>query len=88
MTEHPPRNEFDIPKLFYFEAKNVHSGSRGKLRYRVCPEEDRLLVAVWRQDLCYELVMDQLEGENAFPLTEEGFDAMITWLAAEYAKSL
>ncbi len=87
MTEHQPRNAFDIPKLFYFEAKNVHTGSRGKLRYRVCPEGGELLVAVWRQDLCYELVMDQLEGENSFPLTEEGFDAMLAWLEEEYSRT-
>lgn len=87
MTEHKPRNAFDIPKLFYFEAKNIHSGSRGKLRYRVCPEGGELLVAVWRQDLCYELVMDQLEGEAAFPMTEDGFNEMIQWLSAEYEKA-
>ncbi len=87
MTEHQPRNAFDIPKLFYFQAKNVHSGSRGKMRYRICPEGDELLVAVWRKDLCYELVMDEIEGENTFPLSEEGFQAMLDWLTEEYNKT-
>ncbi len=87
MTEHQPRNAFDIPKLFYFQAKNVHSGSRGKMRYRICPENDMLTVAVWRKDLCYELVADAIEGEQTFPLSEEGFQAMLDWLAAEFAKT-
>ncbi|MGN0647469.1 MAG: hypothetical protein ACI4J3_02420 [Oscillospiraceae bacterium] len=89
MTEHQPRNAFDIPKLFYFQAKNVHSGSRGKMRYRICPENDMLSVAVWRKDLCYELVTDTdaIEAKNSFPLSEDGFQAMLDWLAAEFAKT-
>lgn len=89
MTEHQPRNAFDIPKLFYFQAKNVHSGSRGNMRYRISPENDSLLVAVWRKDLCYELVRDAngIEAENSFPLSEDGFQAMLDWLSDEFAKT-
>lgn len=86
MEEHQPRNAFDIPKLFYFESKNTHTGSRGKLRYIIVPEGGQLQVSVWRQDLCYEIVRDRggIEGEAQFPLTEEGFEQMIAYLQTEY----
>ena len=35
MEEHQPRNAFDITKTFYFISGNVHTGSRGKMRYRI-----------------------------------------------------
>ena len=28
MEEHKPRNAFDIPKVFYFKAGNIHTGTR------------------------------------------------------------
>ena len=39
MEEHKPRNQFDIPAVFYFEVGNTHSGSRDHLRYQVKPED-------------------------------------------------
>lgn len=84
MTEHQPRNAFDIPKLFYFQAGNLHTGSKKALRYRICPKENTLQVAIWHTDLCYELAAQQLADEAAFPLTEDGFEEMLTWLTAAY----
>ena len=86
MEEHMPRNAFDIPKIFYFEAGNVHTGSRKHLRYRVDPAENQLKVEVWRKDLCYELVQDAIEATAIFPQTEEGFQQMLDFLQAEYDK--
>lgn len=86
MEEHKPRNAFDIPKLFYFEAGNVHTGSRKHLRYRVDPADNQLKIEVWRKDLCYELVQDAIEAETTVPLTEEGFQQMLDFLQAEYDK--
>lgn len=88
MEEHMPRNAFDIPKIFYFEAGNVHTGSRKHLRYRVDPAENQLKVEVWRKDLCYELVQDAIEATETFPQTEEGFQQMLDFLQAEYDKPI
>ena len=86
MQEHQPRNAFDIPKLFYFQSSNIHTGSRGPLRYIVIPEDGQLLVSVWRQDLCYEIIRDrgEIEAAEQFPLTEEGFEQMLAFLQTEY----
>ena len=88
MQEHQPRNAFDIPKLFYFQSKNTHTGSRGRLRYIVVPADGQLNISVWRQDLCYEIVRDrgEIEGEAQFPISEEGFEQMLTYLQTEYDK--
>lgn len=87
MEEHKPRNAFDIPKLFYFEAGNLHTGSRGALRYRILPAAPQLYVEVWCKDLCYELVQDAIEAAGDFPLTETGFQQMLDFLQAEYEKA-
>ena len=90
MEEHQPRNAFDIPKVFYFEVGNVHSGSRKHLRYRVDPADGILHIDVWRQDLCFELVQErgELEGHAEYPVTEEGFQQMLDYLQAEFEKPL
>lgn len=86
MEEHKPRNAFDIPKVFYFEAGNTHTGSRDHLRYRVEPADGILHVEVWRQDLCYEVVQERggIEGSAEFPVSGEGFEQMLTFLQSEY----
>lgn len=88
MEEHQPRNAFDIPKVFYFEVGNVHSGSRKHLRYRVEPADGMLHIDVWRQDLCFEIVQErgELEAHADFPISEEGFQQMLDFLQAEYDK--
>ena len=88
MEEHQPRNAFDIPKVFYFEVGNVHSGSRKHLRYRVEPAEGMLHIDVWRQDLCFEIVQErgELEGHAEFPVSEDGFQQMLDFLQAEFDK--
>ncbi len=89
MQEHMPRNAFDIPKVFYFHAGNIHTGSRGNLRYRVAPSEGVLHIEVWRQDLCYEVISANggTEGSAEFPISEEGFAQMLDYLQAEYDKT-
>lgn len=89
MEEHQPRNAFDIPKVFYFESGNVHTGSRGKLRYRVDPADSILHIAVWREDICYELAEERgIIGHTAeYPVSEEGFQQMLDFLQTEYENS-
>ena len=88
MEEHQPRNAFDIPKVFYFEVGNVHTGSRKHLRYRVEPADGMLHIDVWRQDLCFEIVQErgELEAHADCPISEEGFQQMLDFLQAEYDK--
>ena len=88
MEEHQPRNAFDIPKVFYFEVGNVHSGSRNHLRYRVEPADGMLHIDVWRQDLCFEIVQarGELEAHADCPVSEEGFQQMLDFLQSEYDK--
>lgn len=88
MEEHKPRNAFDIPKTFYFQSGNTHTGSRKHLRYRVEPADGELRTAVWRQDLCYEIALERglIEAEAAFPLSDEGFEQMLEFLQSEYDK--
>lgn len=88
MEEHQPRNAFDIPKVFYFEADNTHTGSRKHLRYRVEPKDGLLHIAVWRQDICYEIAEERglIEGTAEYPVSEEGFQQMLDYLQAEFDK--
>ena len=90
MEEHQPRNAFDIPKVFYFEVGNVHTGSWKHLRYRVEPAAGMLQIEVWRQDLCYEIVKErgEIEGSASYPVSEEGFQQMLDYLQAEYEKPI
>ena len=89
MEEHQPRTAFDIPKVFYFKSGNVHTGSRGALRYRVAPKDGILHIAVWREDICFELAKERgivTEGTEC-EVSEEGFQQMLDYLQAEYDKT-
>lgn len=90
MEEHQPRNAFDIPKVFYFEVGNTHSGSRKHLRYRVEPSEGMLHISVWRHDLCFEIAEERgmIEGTAEYPVSEEGFQQMLDYLQEEYDKPI
>ncbi|MBR3268392.1 MAG: hypothetical protein IKI58_06670 [Oscillospiraceae bacterium] len=86
MQEHQPRNAFDIPAVFYFEVGNTHTGSRGKLRYRIQPKDGSMLTEVWKQDVCYELAKERnlIEASESFPVSEEGFRQMLDFLQKIY----
>ena len=89
MEEHKPRNAFDIPKTFYFESGNTHTGSRGKLRYRVEPADGMLHIAAWREDICYELAQERgrIAAVAEYPVSDEGFAQMLEFLQQEYEKT-
>ena len=86
MEEHMPRNAFDIPAVFYFEAGNIHTGSRGPLRYRVQPKDGSLITETWQQDICYELAKERgiMTASDSFPVTKEGFQQMLDFLQKNY----
>ena len=48
------RNQFDLPGIYYFQAGNTYTGSKGKLRFRI-DVDGQIHVACWRTPLCFEL---------------------------------
>jgi len=79
-----------IPTLHTFAMDNVFTGSWENLRFRVVPnivklnakevdfEKSSIHVEYWHGPYCYEKSV--MDGENVFPMTEEGRLAMKSWL--------
>lgn len=84
--------ELFLPTLHTFAMKNIFTGSSGLFRFRVKPnvvmatpkevdfEQSTMEVEFWHGLFCYE--KSEMEGKETFPLTEEGREAMISWLKA------
>ena len=79
-----------LPTLHTFAMNNVFTGSSGPLRFRVAPTvvkktpkevdmEARTITAeYWHGELCY--AMSEVEGQETFPMSEDGRLAMMKWL--------
>ena len=79
-----------IPTLHTFAMNNIFTGSVGLFRFRAKPnvvmatpkevdfEQSSIHVEFWHGLFCYE--KSEMEGENTFPMTEDGRLAMIQWL--------
>ena len=82
--------EIYIPTLHTFAMKNLFTGSYGMLRFRIKPdvimatpkevdfEQSSIFVEYWHGLYCYE--KSEMEGNETFPMSEEGRQAMIDWL--------
>ncbi len=82
-----------IPTLLTFANNNIFTGSCGNMRFRIVPnitmatpkevdmEASSMTVEIWRGEKCYEL--SEMEQTQTFPLSEEGRQAMKTWLEDE-----
>ena len=82
--------ELFIPTLHTFAMNNIFTGSQGAFRFRAVPnvimrtqkevnmEESSIFVEYWHGPLCYE--KSTMEGQNTFPMSEEGRAAMKKWL--------
>lgn len=82
--------EIFLPTLHTFAMNNIFTGSCGNLRFRIVPnvemrtpkevdmEKSTIYVQYWHGPLCYE--KSQMEGENTFPMSEEGRLALKVWL--------
>jgi hypothetical protein len=82
--------EFFIPTLHTFAMKNIFTGSTGNFRFKITPniqmktpkevdfESSSMLAEYWHGLYCYE--KSTIEGQETFPLTEEGRSEMIKWL--------
>ena len=84
--------EIYLPTLHWFAMKNSFSGSCGEFRFMAKPqivmatpkevdfEASSIQCEFWHGPNCYEL--STMEGEQVFPLSEEGKQAMKQWLEA------
>jgi hypothetical protein len=75
--------EIFIPVLHSFENGNTFSGSSGPMRFFLRPQtpeegEPVILAEVWHGIYCYE--KSEIEARQTFPMTEEGREAIRTWL--------
>lgn len=72
--------ELFFPVLSHFLNGNGWLSSRGRLRWKITPnqEEGTLRCEVWEGPCCYEL--SQVEGETQVPLSEEGLAALVPFL--------
>ena len=83
-------NELFIPTLHTFAMNNIFTGSCGLFRFRAKPnvvmatakevdfEASFIHCQYWHGLYCYE--KSEMEGEKAFPMTEEGRLEMKQWL--------
>ena len=82
--------EIFLPTLHTFAMKNPFTGSCGMFRFRAIPnvvmktpkevdfEASSIHVEFWHGPFCYE--KSKMEGEETFPMSEEGRLAMKAWL--------
>lgn len=82
--------EIYLPTLHWFAMKNPFTGSCGNFRFKAEPKvvmatlkevdfvQSTIFCQYWHGALCYE--KSEMEGEETFPLTEEGRAAMQQWL--------
>ena len=83
-------NEIYLPTLHTFAMDNIFTGSMGEFRFRIVPQvvklnqkevdfaQSTILAQYWHGPFCYE--KSTMEGENTFPMTEEGRLKMQQWL--------
>ena len=81
-----------LPTLHWFAMTNTFSGSCGEFRFMVKPnvimatpkevdfEQSTITAEFWHGKLCYEL--SEMAGQETFPLSEAGRQAMKDWLEA------
>lgn len=78
MAAVPVSEHFPIPRLYYFQSKNVYTGSKEHtFNYKITPS-DVLKVEIWHGMICSEKA--EIEITQEFPFDQDGFDAMIKWL--------
>lgn len=82
--------ELFIPTLHTFAMDNIFTGSCGSFRFRAVPNvvkaspkevdfvQSSIHAEYWHGPLCYE--KSTMEGEQTFPMSEEGRLQMKSWL--------
>lgn len=74
---------FEIPKFYYFDSGNDYSGSKNDFSYKIVTGE-KLKAMVWHGRLCS--MKAEIEHEQEFEQSEDGFASMIKWLEEMYSK--
>ena len=69
-----------VPNYMSFNNENIFLGSYNGLRFKLSPnvEDTTILAEYWFGPLCYE--KSQMDGQETFPLSQEGIDEMTQWL--------
>ena len=82
--------EVFVPTLHTFAMNNSFTGSCGDFRFKAVPEvikktpkevdmeASSITAQYWHGPFCYE--KSEMEGEQTFPMSEEGRMAMKAWL--------
>ena len=85
--------EIFLPTLHTFAMNNIFTGSCGLFRFRAVPNvvmatpkevdvaQSSIHVEYWHGLYCYE--KSQMEGEDTFPMSEDGREAMLAWLESK-----
>lgn len=85
--------EIFLPTLHTFAMNNIFTGSCGLFRFRVVPhvvmatpkevdfEQSSIHAEYWHGLYCYE--KSQMEGEGAFPMSDEGREQLLAWLESK-----
>lgn len=85
--------ELYLPTLHSFAMNNIYTGSVGLFRFRIAPtivmatkkevdmEASSMKAEYWHGLFCYE--KSQMEGEETFPMSQEGRSAMLAWLVSK-----
>ncbi len=85
--------EIFLPTLHTFAMNNAFTGSCGLFRFRAVPNvvmatpkevdfgQSSIHAEYWHGLYCYE--KSQMEGEETFPMSEEGRQRMLTWLESK-----
>ncbi len=74
---------FEIPKFYYFDSGNDYSGSKGDFSYKIITK-DKFRAMTWHGRLCS--MKAQIENEQEFERTQQGFDSMIKWIEKKYSE--
>ena len=82
-----------LPTLHTFAMNNIFTGALGPFRFRIVPkvvmwnpkevnmDESSMEAEFWHGPYCYE--KSQMEGSRSFPMSEEGRQALKTWLESQ-----
>ena len=84
-----------LPTLHTFAMNNTFTGSCGALRFKIEPTvvkseanpkevdmaQSSIFAQFWHGPFCYE--KSEMEGEQTFPMSEEGRLALNAWLEAQ-----
>ena len=78
--------DIHVPNYMSFSNNNIFLGSYEGMRFKLSPdlEANTIRAEYWFGPLCYEL--SQMDGEENFPLSDEGIEAMRTFLLKLHAE--